>query len=385
MSETTRKESDVRRRLSLVAEPGDLRLRDLLQQHEPGAVLGAARGHGRLAGRPLPAAWQERAVGLDDADATTLARARTGGLRWVVPGDDEWPAQLDDLDHVDPLAGTAGAPLGLWVRGAARLDELLGAAVAIVGARAATTYGLGLAGELGAGLGDAGATVVSGAAFGIDAAAHRGALAAHGATVAVLAGGADLPYPRAHASLLDLIAAGGAVVSEQPPGQVAIRARFLTRNRLIAALAGGTVVVEAAARSGSLNTLHWADRLGRTTMGTPGPVTSQMSEGVHLALRSGEAELVTRVEDVLESLGGIGAEPAPAVVRRTTAYDRLGPDAARTLDGLRWSESLTTEQVAGRVGLATARAHEHLTTLADAGYAERLGDGWTLVRRADLA
>ncbi|WP_019145363.1 DNA-processing protein DprA [Aeromicrobium massiliense] len=385
MNRTVSRESDVRRRLSLVAEPGDPRLRDLLQQHEPGAVLAAAGGRGVLDGRPLPAAWQERAAGVDDADGAALARARTCGLRWVVPGDDEWPDGVDDLDHVEPLGGTAGAPLGLWVRGAVRLDEVLGAAVAIVGARAATTYGLGLAGELGAGLGDAGATVVSGAAFGIDAAAHRGALAAGGATVAVLAGGADLPYPRAHASLLDLVAAGGAVVSEQPPGQVAIRARFLTRNRLIAALAGGTVVVEAAARSGSLNTLRWADRLGRTTMGTPGPVTSQMSEGVHLALRSGEAELVTRAEDVLESLGGIGAEPAPDVVRRTTAYDRLGPDAARTLDGLRWNESLTTEQVAGRVGLAAAQAQEHLTTLADAGYAERLGDGWTLVRRADLA
>lgn len=381
----TRPEADVRRRLSLVAEPGDPRLRDLLQHHEPGAVLAAARGRGVLAGRPLPAAWQERAAGLDDADDAALTRAEAAGLRWVVPGDDEWPEPLGDLDHVEPLGGTAGAPLGLWVRGTARLDEALSAAVSIVGARAATTYGLGLAGEIAAGLSDAGATVVSGAAFGIDAAAHRGALAARGTTVAVLAGGADVPYPRAHVSLLDLVAADGAVVSEQPPGQVAIRARFLTRNRVIAALAGGTVVVEAAARSGSLNTLHWADRLGRTTMGTPGPVTSQMSEGVHLAIRSGEAELVTDAADVLESLGGIGAEPAPEAVRRTTAYDRLGPDAARTLDGLSWSERLTADQVAQRAGLAGCQVHEHLDALVEAGYAERLGDGWTLVRRADLA
>jgi DNA processing protein len=378
-------ERDVRRRLSLVVEPGDPRLRDLLAEHEPDAVLRAAGRSGVLAGRPLPAAWQERAAGLDEADAAAVARARGGGLRWVVPGDAEWPQRLDDLDHVEPLGGVAGAPLGLWVRGAVALDEALAASVAVVGARAATTYGLGLAGELAAGVGDAGVTVVSGAAFGIDAAAHRGALAAGAPTVAVLAGGADVPYPRAHASLLELVAASGAVVSEQPPGQVAIRARFLSRNRLIAALAAGTLVVEAAARSGSLNTLHWADRLGRTTMGTPGPVSSQMSEGVHLALRGGEAELVTGPADVLESLGGIGAEPAPETVRPTTDYDRLDPGTARTLDGLSWTEPLTVPQVAARVGVSAAEAHEHLGRLAERGYAQRLGDVWTLVRRADLA
>lgn len=381
---STASDADVRRRLSLVVEPGDPRLRDLLEHVEPGAVLAAVRGAGRLRGRALPAAWQERACALDEADAAALARAGTSGLRWVTPHDEEWPAALADLDHVEALGGVAGAPLGLWVRGTATLDVLDGS-VAIVGARASTTYGLGVAADLAGGLGALGVPVVSGAAFGIDAAAHRGVLGAGAATVAVLAGGADVPYPRAHASLLELVAANGAVVSEQPPGQVAIRARFLSRNRLIAALSRGTVVVEAAARSGSLNTLHWADRLGRTTMATPGPVTSQMSEGVHLALRSGEAELVTRAEDVVESVAGIGADEAPAVPRRSTDYDRLGPDAARTLDGLDWTSPLTAAEVAARVGLAQADVRDHLAGLAERGYAVGAGDAWTLARRADLA
>ncbi len=378
-------DADARRRLSLVVEPGDPRLRDLLDVHDPATVLRAVTGRGVLGGRPLPAAWQERAGRLDELDGSARARAAGAGLRWVTPGHDEWPERLGDLDHVEPLGGVAGAPLGLWVRGTARLADVVDRSVAVVGARACTTYGIALAGDLAGGLGDHGVAVVSGAAFGIDAAAHRGSLGADAPTVAVLAGGADVPYPRAHASLLELVASTGLVVSEQAPGQVAIRSRFLTRNRLIAALATGTVVVEAAVRSGSLNTLHWADRLGRTTMGTPGPVSSDMSAGVHQALRSGEAQLVTSADEVREALDGLGADPAPVVAPRVTGYDRLPAHAARTLDGLDWSTPLAAEQVAQRVGLATSDVRAHLADLVERGYAECLGDRWTLARRADLA
>ena len=178
--------------------------------------------------------------------------------------------------------------------------------------------------------------MVSGAAFGIDASAHRGALAMGRATIAVLACDAGTDYPRAHAALLSRIAESGLIVSEQPPGQVPTKARFLSRNRLIAGLAGGTVVVEARRRSGSLNTLHWADRLGRPTMAVPGPVTSQQSGGTHQAVRDGKAVLVTGGSDVLSELAGIGAAEPEPVTAPATEFDHLPAPAQRALDALTW-------------------------------------------------
>ena len=155
-----------------------------------------------------------------------------------------------------------------------------------------------------------GATVVSGAAIGIDGAAHRGALAVDGATVAVLACGVDRVYPAAHATLLERIAATGLVVSEYPPGSVPARHRFLVRNRLIAALGAGTVVVEAALRSGAQRTAADTEALGRLVMAVPGPVTSGPSAGCHQLIRDG-ALLVTSADDVLEAVGRLGVDLAP--------------------------------------------------------------------------
>ena len=168
------------------------------------------------------------------------------------------------------------SPIGLWVRGPLRLDELADS-VAVVGSRSATTYGEDVARELGAGLARAGDCLVSGAAFGIDQAAHRGALAVGGPSVAVLACGVDRAYPAAHRDLIDHLAPAGAVVSELPPGCAPLRMRFLARNRIIAALTRGTVLVEAALRSGALNTAGWADSLsppadGRARAGHQRPV-----------------------------------------------------------------------------------------------------------------
>ena len=163
---------------------------------------------------------------------------------------------------------------------ARRLDELVDRSVAIVGSRASTAYGEHVAGELGHQLAERGWTVVSGGAFGIDAAAHRGALAAEAPTVAVLACGVDRPYPAAHGALLHRIAETGLLVSEWPPGAAPHRHRFLVRNRLIAALTRGTVVVEAAARSGAQATARRARKLGRQVLVVPGPVTSAMSVGL---------------------------------------------------------------------------------------------------------
>ena len=289
-------EATARLALSILTEPGDPRVRDLRSHLETPAVL-----REMLAGHSTTPQ-------LDQEVRHVRERARAGGLRWVTPGDRQWPTQLDDLHHLEPLQGTAGAPLGLWVRGEGRLDELSELAVAVVGARSCSTYGAEIAGEIAADLASMGFTVVSGAAYGIDACAHRGALVVDRPTVAVLACGADAAYPRAHTTMLDRIAAeGGLVISEQLPGASPLKHRFLSRNRIIAALSRGTVVVEAALRSGSLNTMHWADLLGRTTMALPGPVTSPRSSGTHAAVRGGKAILVTSGRDVAEELAGLGA------------------------------------------------------------------------------
>ncbi|SDD55577.1 DNA processing protein [Actinokineospora iranica] len=218
------------------------------------------------------------------------------GARLVVPEDDEWPA--DQLACLEGRTWTA-APLALWVRGPALLDDALRRAVSVVGARSATAYGEHVATEFGYGLAEESVTVVSGAAYGIDGAAHRGALAAHGTTVAVLACGVDLSYPAAHTALLDQIAKEGAIVSEYAPGTLPAKHRFLVRNRLIAALASATVVVEAGTRSGSRNTATTAKRLGKPVGAVPGPVTSATSQGCHDLLRTKAAQLIETIDDVL--------------------------------------------------------------------------------------
>ena len=369
--------------LSLVVEPGDPRLPVLLAEHEPGRVLSAIQGGAGIPGLRMPDAWTDRAHDLDLRLEECTARAARAGLRWVCPGDRGWPTSLDDLDHVDPLHGATGAPLGLWLRGPGDLGQLAERAVAIVGARDCTTYGAECASDLGADLTDDGWTVVSGAAYGIDGCAHRGALAMGKATIAVLACGADVDYPRSHSTLLDHIAADGLVVSEQAPGQTPLKGRFLSRNRIIAALSLGTVVVEAAARSGSLNTLHWADQLGRVTMALPGPVTSKASGGAHAAVRDGKAVLVTGSKDVLEELGGLGADDSAEPIL-ATEFDLLPPVVRMTLEGLAWRTSRPLDQIAIEARLSEREARKALAFLEQQGLAARSGPGWVLTRRADV-
>ena len=182
--------------------------------------------------------------------------------------------------------------------------------VAVVGARAATAYGSYVAADLAASVAARGQTVVSGGAFGIDAAAHRGAIGADGVTVALLACGLDVPHPAAHADLLDAVARQGAIVSEQPPGRNVSRLRFLTRGRVLAALATGTLVVEAGERSGAMNTARHALDLGRPLMAAPGPVTSDLSAGCHHIIRNWRGSLVTSAGDVIDTLTAAGTAPA---------------------------------------------------------------------------
>lgn len=369
--------------LSLICEPGDPRLPVLLDAIDPVQLLEAIRAEREPGGFAFPAAWVHAAHDVDRDLDRIQDRAGTAGLRWIVPGDRSWPKRLAVLDHAEPIAGATGQPLGLWVRGDRSLADLADRSVAIVGARDCTAYGAEIAAEVAADASSAGFVVVSGAAFGVDACAHRGALATGHPTVAVLACDAGTDYPRAHSALLQRIAEEGLVVSEQPPGQVPTKARFLSRNRLIAGLADGTVVVEARRRSGALNTLAWADQLGRPTMAVPGPVTSQLSVGTHQAIRDGKSVLVSTGQEVVSELAGFVAESDPA---RTadTAFDALGGTRAKVLDALEWSRPLDLKTVIRRSGLGGASVASALSDLVSDGWATSTASGWLLLRRADL-
>lgn len=366
--------------LSLIVESGDPRLPALLSEHEPSEILAAAHG---ASVRQVPASWLQRAQTSPQAE-DVLNSAERAGLRWITPGDDEWPLGLSDLDYCEPIGEAVGVPLGLWLRGNGDLTELSQRSVCIVGARSCTTYGADMSRDLAAELSASNIHVISGAAFGIDAFAHRGALAADRPTIAVLAGGVDLAYPRAHAGLLDRIAHDGCLVSEQLPGARPLRRRFLTRNRIIAALGNGTVIVEAAARSGSLNTLNWADQLGRITMAVPGPATSSSSIGAHEAIRDGRAVLVARAGHIAEQLGGLGAEPAAEPARDETVYDQWSSAMRGVYDALDWKRAAGIGPISASAQIPADRTAEKLSILVANGYAGRIGDEWLLLRRADV-
>ena len=285
--------------LSRAIEPGDLRVTGLVSELGAGKVLGYLE-----AAAEVEAHWgfgiAQELGRIDPAQMLEQAAAR--GIRFIAPGDAEWPTQLGALRNTGALHGRGGEPVGLWVRGAHELRRFAGWGVAVVGSRAATSYGTEQATELSRDLAAMGHTVISGLAYGVDQAAHRGALVAGGPTIAVMPCGADRPYPAAHAQLLEAIAERGLVVAEAPPGAAPTRSRFLARNRLIAGLAEGTVVVEGAVRSGAINTANWANHLHRPVMGVPGPVSSAASTGVNQLIRLGQASMVTTAQDVITDL-----------------------------------------------------------------------------------
>ena len=233
-------------------------------------------------------------------------------------------------------------------------------------------------GNLAAVVAQSGRPVVSGAAFGIDYAAHRGAVSADGATVAVLACGVDRVYPEAHREMLRHLGEHHAIVSESPPGAAPYRVRFLTRNRLIAALARGTVVVEAAIRSGALNTAGWAERMNRVVMGTPGPLVSVASEGVHQLIRAGSAMLVTGGGDVLELLGAPGEHLVAVPRGPERARDRLSVKAQQVLDAVPVRHPAQSESIAEAAGVGVMEADERLSELRESGLVELLPVGWRL-------
>jgi DNA processing protein len=362
--------------LSHIFEPGDMRLARLASQ------LGAARLYEEL----LTGQHNTDQVDIDARlkrmePGRVLETAQRRGLRYVIPGDAEWPEQLEPLDHVVALYDRTGVPMGLWVRGPLSLSALT-KSVAIVGSRTATTYGSDAAAHIAAEVGRAGYAVVSGAAYGIDFAAHRGALAVGAPTAAVLACGADRVYPPRHDRLFEILANEGAIVSEVGPGLPPTRLRFLTRNRIIAGLGRGTVIVEAARRSGALNTANWTARLSRPVMGVPGAVTSASSEGVHRLLRDGTATLVTSGAEVLEMIAPAGeclplTEPAPERPR-----DRLTLREQRVLDAVPVGSTAPVDSIAHSAGMGLIAVQSALTALRDRGLVTFADGGWRLTATA---
>jgi DNA processing protein len=333
----------------------------------------------------------------EDRAAEDLAGAAALGARLVTPEDDEWPDEalrpLEIAYARERAARRSGLPAGdrveltppiaLWVLGSGRLDEVLDRSVSIVGSRSATPYGEHVAADLAHGLASRRWTVVSGGAFGIDGAAHRGALAGAGATIAILASGLRDPYPRGHAALFRRIGREGLLLSELPPDAVPQRHRFLVRNRLIAGLTAGTVLVEAGVRSGALSTGRQAVRLGRAVMAVPGPVTSAESAGVHELLRSEpEVTLVTRTAEVVELVGAIGADLAPRPQAPATIRDGLAPLARQVLDGLPTAGAVSADRIAVAAGVPPLDVLRCLPGLEVRGLVEDTPAGWQLTALA---
>ena len=379
MTEVSGEERLARAALTCMAEPGDPVMGALLRTCAPAEIVtalvqgrvpvpaagaagpGGDRAQGLDQDRPQGPGWdglpgldQAPLPGLDRDGLPGLDRAlrrwagrmgeapaepdldawRQAGIRLVCPGDPEWPSQLEVLGDARPW--------GLWVRGSGDLRYACLRSVSVVGTRSATAYGSHVCTEMAATLAERGWTVVSGGAFGIDGCAHRGAINAGGVTVAVFAGGVDRDYPPGHHGLFRDIREGGATVSEWPPGRMPTRPGFLVRNRVIAALSRGTVVVEAARRSGALNTARHARDQGRPLMAVPGPVTSMLSAGCHEIIRDWGAVCVTDAWDVIEVLSFPGDEPPGRARGPVLPRDALDPVTRQVLEavparpGSRW-------------------------------------------------
>ncbi|MFT3714908.1 MAG: DNA-processing protein DprA [Gordonia sp. (in: high G+C Gram-positive bacteria)] len=313
-----------------------------------------------------------------DRSAADLEACERRGGRLITREDAEWPAwSLLALDQAS-TAARGGAPLALWVRGEHDLAEATQRSIGIVGSRAASSYGDHVAGRLGADLASAGWTVVSGGAYGIDGAAHRGALAAAGVTIAFLACGIDRDYPAGHARLLAEIGRRGLIVTEYPPGTTAAKHRFLTRNRLVAAMSSAVVVVEAGRRSGAANTAAWARRLGRPLGAVPGPVTSATSVGCHQMIADGQAHLVTDAASTAALAEPDGHDPQPPSSPRPT--DDLSPSQFAVIEALPARGTLRVDEIAFGASLPADRVRAALAILELRGLVVCSGGTWALAR-----
>src|SRR5579864_91576 len=300
--------------------------------------------------------------GFDNHLANVLRWRDERGNEVLTLGDPAYPPALLTMTDPPPL---------LYAKGC--LDLLHTRSVAIVGSRSATPQGVEDARRFARALSDAGLAVVSGLALGIDAAAHRGALGGAGSTIAVIGTGADVVYPAVHHQLAHEIAAAGAIVSEWPLGTSARSAHFPQRNRLIAGLSSGVLIVEAAMRSGSLITARLANEMGRDVFAIPGSIHAPLARGCHRMIKQG-AKLVETPEDVLEELGWAVRSLAPAPGEVVSTASSLTPDARRLLDALGHSPA-TLEILAVRTEMEEAALQGTLLQLELGGHLSALPGG----------
>lgn len=335
--------------VAIAGMPGDERIHRMIAEH---GLLGA---HALWSDRQGPEAFCTRWPQAVANAPKVLAHADKRGIRFITAADDEWPFAFAVLDEL--------APIGLWVRGSENLANISEQAISIVGARSSTSYGQRVAADIAAYAAGVGITVVSGAAYGIDAAAHRGALANNGPTIAVLACGVDVAYPASHDTLLARIADTGLIISEHAPGQTPHKPGFLIRNRLIAALGNSTVVVEAALRSGTLSTSTWANDIGRKVWGVPGQITSPSSAGVHVGISQGTMSLLVNIKDPCKEF------VIPSL--------RLDENAKTVLNHL-LSQKLTTDDVVKELHkkLTPTDVIAALSVLEISGFVVRQADYW---------
>ncbi|MEV6635527.1 DNA-protecting protein DprA [Actinoplanes sp. NPDC051470] len=383
------RDEDVAARVALtwLAEPGNRAIWTMVQQVGAPSTLDML-----LAGRAQDSALRTGVAARSaKGDARRLAEAALRhaerlGTRIVIPTDDEWPAGVEALATLEvPTPGKINRdvrpPLCVWVRGGWPLGEILEKSVAVVGARAATGYGTHVTTDIAYGLAEHEWTVVSGGAFGIDAAAHRAALAAGGRTVAVLACGVDRPYPSGNASMFERIAETGLLISEWPPGSEPLRHRFLIRNRVIAAATHGTVMVEAAARSGAVQTLGRVLELHRKAMVVPGPVTSAMSVGCHELIRANPAvRMVTGLPHVLEEIGKIGDYEAERPRGPEHQRDHLDEESALLLEAIPSRGPADPAELAAKAGLSLRTVLRRLSLLETLNLITRHPNGRVTLR-----
>ena len=313
--------------------------------------------------------WQPRIPDLaPERDLATMARL---GGRLITPSDELWPGQLADLGIQEPLC--------LWWRGQEQPLPAVDTSIALVGSRDSTSYGASVTGDLAYSLAQRGFTVVSGGAYGIDAHAHRAALAGGAGavpTIAVMAGGVDRFYPSGNEDLLRAVCNQGAVLAEVPPGSAPTRYRFLQRNRLIAALSAVTVVVEARWRSGALNTAHHAESLGRAVGAVPGSVHSANSAGCHRLLRDGGAVCVTDAAEIAELASPSGSALPEQRQASAQVQDGLTLEDLILLDALPLRSTTSVEKLAAVAGLGQESVRAGLGRLGLLGLAVSERGGW---------
>ena len=331
------------------------------------------------AGLPEKLLNTTQARAASDQSARDLDEAAALGWRLIYPGHPEWPGELLSCFTTLEVRDRADAPpLALWVRGR-DLREVLDEAVAIVGTRMASSYGTTVATQFAGQFASTGVSVISGGALGIDAAAHRAALDAGGTTVVVGAGGVGVDYPREHAELFDEIARRGVLVTEYPPGVRPARHRFLTRNRLVAALSRATVIVEAGWRSGARNTANWAVRLNKPLGAVPGPVTLPTTSGSHDLIRSGEAVLVCsafNVRSLYRTVGTVNEDAQLELLWEKSAVQKLSRNELAVYDSLNTAEPTPVAEVAAQAGLSVALTTHLLLELQTQGLTTRIEGGW---------